>query len=55
MNTNIDIAILESAGSLERRFFSRLVLNCKMQNFQKYYNKKIKNITLGLDFWILIC
>lgn len=55
MITNIDIAILESAGSLERRFFSRLVLNCKIQNFKKYHNKIIKNITLGLDFWILIC
>ena len=55
MNTNIDIAILESAGRLERRFFSRLVLNCKIQNFKKYYNKIIKNITLRLDFWILIC
>ena len=55
MNTNIDIAILESAGSLERRFFSRLVLNRKIQNFKKYYNKIIKNITLRLDFWILIC
>ena len=30
MNTNIDIAILESAGRLERRFFSRLVLNYKI-------------------------
>lgn len=45
MNTNIDIAILESAGSLERRFFSILVLNCKIQNFKKYHNKIIKNIT----------
>lgn len=46
MITNIDIAILESAGQFGEAFLStRLVLNCKIQNFKKYHNKIVENIT----------